>query len=322
MQKDYKLNVFPNHKLITEKANLHNSLIEWCSDNDVDIDTIYPKTVVFDNTNTDELKKFKDSDIVIVKPSDSFGGQQIQVMYFRDFNINKIINNPRGIGAKQTEEKDNKRKWIIQEYLVNCKTIKNLHHNYSSKFDIRVNILLDYNGGMLQYNLYSLRVSDNEYKIPNFNSGELFDTLTHVTNLDLRDVRTQNSQRYMQDVVKDRQLSNNDIYAVDNFMNYIIRPFIIETVYKKYRDYTMPLEYDGRYDIKTNKQFKYDNIKCYQRFGIDLILLNDETVRLLEINSNPSNTYDNPDMLNMQFIGMGYIPITPNFTKFERLYQL
>ena len=299
--KQIRLNVFPSHKAITEKGRMYSSLKEFATENSIDINSIVPQTWVVNSHGqelTTALQEAKESGVkyFILKPSDSFGGNNIVVIHSKDLDrVARTFKTP----------------YVIQEYSHDVATVKNLDRGYQSKFDLRVNLVVGNNGKMLQYRPVLMRVSDNEYTIPSEN--QQFDTLTHITNVDLRKTITKNAMR----VVTDQGL----LARIDQFMMQYVRPFILEKMYKAYRDYTRSISYDERYDFNKGK------LKCFQRFGVDLIALKDGTIKLLEINTNPGQPDDTGKLIQSTF-WLSDIGVYPgdgdmdSFMYFESVYDL
>ncbi len=274
------LNLFPDHNLITNKDSLYITYKQWCSQYNININNILPKT--WNEINNSSIIEFTKLPKIIIKPRSSFGGQGIKVMNGKDFNL-------------QVKDYNN---YIVQEYITNVKTIKHLTKGYDCKFDLRVNIIVNSRGGIWIYNNMLLRVSDEEYDINSSNE------LVHITNFDKRQI-TNNSKRYVNLITpgENYDLSHNVKLFI---MKYVI-PVISEMVVKKYYDYN-------------TKTFLYPNLTSFQRFGIDLIVTNNNEIKLLEINSNPGypdekdylyltnlwfsnqNIFNIPDNIEMNFI--------------------
>lgn len=286
-QKNRVINCFPHHERLTEKANLLYYINKFCTKYSLDENNIIPNTWLYskgDNITAlvKEITNTLSHDLIIVKPTDQFGGIGISVIKLAD--LQDLI------------KKSSAKKLIIQEYLFNIRTIKNLDHGYQSKFDLRVNIGIDMIGGLYIHNQISARVSDAKY------TKSLDNQLAHITNLDLRSTQTKNSSRFLSEIIKSGELPEHIEWNIRQFLMEYIVPLIYDTVYRKYRDYNLPIKYKHRFDMENNDQYKYRNTSCFQRFGIDLIILDDDTPRLLEINTNPGNTRNNEDLLDFTFL--------------------
>lgn len=314
----FTVNCFPDHDLLTNKEKLELSLIKWCKENNINHDDIAPKTFLLDTAllkheeDYDDFVSMVEDQIgatVIIKPTDSFGGNNIQVVPIGEFR-NALSRLEKG------------KKYIVQQYLSNVMTVNNLDKKKGrSKFDLRVNIAMTHLGEMYQHNKISMRVSDSTYNVRDFK-----DQLAHITNLDLRDSQTANSQRWLDEEIAKKHIDESVMWNVENFLAQYVRPLLLEIIYKKYRKYDTPIKkFDEFFDIEKNSQFAYKNMKCFQRFGIDLIVLDDGTVKLLEINTNPGNTRENKDLLNLAFIASYIQPDDSSkntFTFFDNPFDL
>jgi hypothetical protein len=163
------------------------------------------------------------------------------------------------------------KEYIIQEYITDTMTIPHKTKGYPCKFDLRVNLLMNNDHKFIQYKPILVRVSDNEYT-PN----DITNPLTHITNMALRKTSTDNSGRLLSEVQELKGYENK----INEFIKKYIKPLINSTM--------KPV----------------NDIKSFQRFGLDLLIKSDGTILLLEINENPGNmksTHDDEMLINWNF---------------------
>jgi hypothetical protein len=246
---------FPNHKLITVKTSLPNTvgLIDPSL-------SIIPKTYTI-HTDQDLDRVIarlanNGEKLFIVKPSNLFGGMKINVL--KVASIAKYI-------REQSYGKNTS--WVIQEYLDPPLLIKHKTANYYCKFDLRVNLFMCTNRvtkvpEIYQYDKILVRVSDEEYT-----SSDTLNLLAHVTNLDLRKVITDNAKRVLEETP---ELAIHK-KTINQFMQRYIYPLIMAT-------YTGANEKNNNY---------------FQRYGVDLMIMKDHSIKLIEINNNPGQALNN-----------------------------
>jgi len=178
----------------------------------------------------------------------------------------------------------NGSEYIIQEYISDVMTIPHLTKGYPCKFDLRVNLITNNDCKFIQYKPILVRVSDDEYT-----PTEISNPLTHITNTSLRKDLTDNSTRIMSDV----PLLKGYDKKINNFINTYIKPIIKSTIKQQ------------------------NGIKSFQRFGLDLIIKSDGSIRLLEINENPGNMVSQQDEHNLLLTNFWMIDVGIKPTKEE-----
>jgi hypothetical protein len=244
--------IFPHQDMLTEKANLVHSLPILFPRNV--INQIVPLSFIANRHNIDNVllairKHYDEKRMLIIKPSNAFGGMNVNVLFLADIK-------------KYTLKYPKVHSWIIQEYLIDPLLIKHKTQNFMCKFDLRVNFFMCTNRQTKQIEIYQfreilVRVSDKEYNTKSTNQE------THVTNLDLREnALTDNSTRNFSETP---ELKSH----YDAIQKYIM-------------EYVLPL-----FKMVYYPAYNSQNNNYFQRFGIDLMINQDGSIKMLEMNSNP-----------------------------------
>jgi hypothetical protein len=221
-----------------------------------------PKSITFELTpkiNPEFAKEFIEKNkVVIMKPSDGFGGRDIYVIdnykqFIKIIKDLKIFKTKDNWSTKKNKFNNfiTKINWILEEYILDPHLYKGI------KYHFRVYFIISNNGKSFIYNKFRIALADEPYKKSDFTNEKIHNS--HFIHID-----------------------NPHFIFLDEFIskknyNSIVEQLII--LFGNISNNVKPRCY--------NKS-KY----CFEIMAADLMLEKDMTIKFLEINTNPGYNKD------------------------------
>jgi hypothetical protein len=284
---------FPYNYFITNKGFLPYTLPYAYAKGANILKYILPYTIVVSPyTTLKDYKNFKKDhkpgDLYILKPESLYGGMGIE--FYNDLDsltdkINNIIGENFSVQnyTRKNEIKfstiDEEDSWIIQKYIKNPLLLE------GRKFDIRVNVLMNNIGDIYFSPVIFVRTSSLEYK-PYFVEDEKINKVIHVTNNAFQKLLPDYFGKYEEgNILLREQLQQYfDLSYGKNTIN-IVRDF-----FPRWKE--LIIDTINSLVIKTENINNKDGRKHFQYFGFDFMIDENFKTWLIEVNQNPSLTWE------------------------------